>query len=134
MKWLRWMLPLVLLLMFAMPVMASDSSPPGDLVIEQAMTDPLTPVPVLEAQDSLLTPLLAGFSGSSLISADEPQHQAGTSANIYANMQIRPPVLSLMRPTINAVQPVALRLWRTEGGVVLYYCTSPGLHQHSVQA
>lgn len=129
MKLLRWMLPLVLLLLFAMPVMASDSGPPGGVVAILALDSPLTPDPVLEAQNSVLTPLLAGFSGSPLDnSADQSQHP-GTVVAKYEPIAVSGPyALFSMRPTSDTVQSAALRLWRPEGGVAFCRCTKPGFH------
>lgn len=42
MKWLHWLLPLLVLFIFAMPIWGADIGPPGNMVIEQT-TDPANP-------------------------------------------------------------------------------------------
>jgi hypothetical protein len=54
-----WLLTLLVLFAFAMPVLGAGTGPPGDVVIEQAMFGTLDPVPVLEAQEFVPAPLLA---------------------------------------------------------------------------
>lgn len=128
MKFLRWMLPLALLLMFAMPGMAADSGPPGDLVIEQAMAGHLDPVPVLEAQDSFLTPLLAVIkirSWVDLNSTDELPAPNSTQANQDAKLRLGPYAFQMRITVWSAfLEPV--------GGVTFCHCTKPRAVEHSL--
>ena len=129
MKWLYGLLALALLFMFAMPLMGADSGPQDALVIEQAVTDTLDPVPTLEAQDSLLTPLLAVIkTGSVQNSAYESQHQVGmTAQDSYAYLQWPNP-LRLMHPHIAKEYPP----WVPEGVVAFFRCTEPSHPPHII--
>ncbi len=105
MKWLRWMLPLLVLFAFAMPAWGAYVPLPGDVVIEQAVGPPD------QVPDVIRT-------GTLLISAEESKH-SGLAAT-YDPLEGTPVASLLMRSTSGTVQTVVIRLWRPEGGVVAF--------------
>lgn len=120
MKWIRWVLVLSVLFAFALPVMGAGTAPPGELEVEQAMTNPLDPVSLQEAQEFTPTPLLDVLKTIAIqISADTPQHSSAPAAMNDSVMINGLSERLLMRPTSEAIQTADIRLWRSQGGVAL---------------
>ena len=132
MKLLYWLLPLALLL-FAMPVLADDIGPLGDVVIEQGMDMDLLPTPdqVIEREIfpfGISSGLVTSGSEDINLCSEKPVNTTAAQDN-YADLRARPLTLMTVLFTSEAVHAVAPRLWQPEGGVAHSHCTHPG-HQH----
>ncbi len=121
----RWFFALAVLFVFTMPILGMDTGPPGDVVIEQTLTNPTDPVFMVEVRETfpgLLPTVLK--TGTFLISPDQSQ-QPGLVAS-YDPLAFKPTNL-LMRSTSEPVKTVALRLWRLEGGVAFRHLSEPAV-------
>ncbi len=107
MKWLYLLLCLAVLFAFAMPVVSADTGPPGDVVIEQAMTNPPDPVITLAKEYPFGPALESVIRTGTLDSMETPQYLNVTAA------------------TDNAY----LRLWRTERMMVRFTFNQAALLQ-----
>ncbi len=115
MKCLTWILALMVLLAFAMPVMGTESAPPGDVVMDQSI-DTFDPVPAVQALEQFPGLYRDEIKTEANVSAYDSQHQSLMGIHGHAYCVSRASLLSLTRQISDTVQTATLRLWRPEGG------------------